>query len=68
MMRNWFRGSTIIVALAAATVGAVVSVAVRNTAGQGQDQGQAPRPAQTPEGRPNFNGVWQVNNEAHWNL
>ena len=59
-----FRGSTVVTALAAATVGAVISVAVTGTAGQGQ----APRPAETPDGRPNFNGVWQANNEAHWDL
>jgi hypothetical protein len=58
------RGSTIITALAAATVGAVISVAVTGTEGQGQP----PRPAETPDGRPNFNGVWQANNEAHWDL
>ena len=63
-MRNRFRGSTVVTALAAATVGAVIAVAVTGTAGQGQ----APRPARTPDGRPNFNGVWQANNEAHWDL
>ena len=64
MMRNRFRGSTVVTALAAATVGAVISVAVTGIAGQGQ----ALRPPQTPDGRPNFNGVWQANNEAHWDL
>ena len=64
MMRNRFSGSTVVTALAAATVGAVISVAVTGIAGQGQ----APRPPQTPDGRPNFNGVWQANNEAHWDL
>ena len=65
-MRNRFRGSTLVTALAAATMGAVISLAVTSTASQSQDQ--APRPAQTPDGRPNFNGVWQANNEAHWDL
>ncbi|RUA02830.1 MAG: hypothetical protein DSY84_03355, partial [Candidatus Neomarinimicrobiota bacterium] len=64
MMEYRFRGSTVATALAAATVGAVISVAVTGTAGQGQ----APRSAETPDGRPNFNGVWQANNEAHWDL
>ena len=63
-MEYRFRGSTVATALAAATVGAVISVAVTGTAGQGQ----APRSAETPAGRPNFNGVWQANNEAHWDL
>ena len=65
-MQNRFRGSTVVTALAAATMGAVISLAVTSTAGQSQDR--APRPAQTPDGRPNFNGVWQANNEAHWDL
>jgi len=58
------RGSKIITALAAATVGVVITVAVTGTEGQIQ----APRPAETPDGRPNFNGVWQANNEANWDL
>ena len=65
-MRNRFKGSTVATVLAAATVGAVISVTVTSTAGLGQ--GQTPRPPQTPDGRPNFNGVWQANNEAHWDL
>ena len=65
-MQNRFRGSTLVTALVAATMGAVISLGVTSTASQSQDQ--APRPAQTPDGRPNFNGVWQANNEAHWDL
>ena len=65
-MGNWYRGSTIVTALAAAAVGAVVGVTMVSTAGQ--TQGDQTRPAQTPDGRPNFNGVWQANNEAHWDL
>ena len=65
-MRNRFRGSTIFAVLAAATAGAVISVMVTGTASQGQEQvTRAPR---TPDGRPNFDGVWQANNEAHWDL
>ncbi len=30
--------------------------------------GQAVRPATTPDGKPNFNGIWQVNNTANWDL
>ena len=65
-MGNRFRGSTVVTAVTAATVGAVISVAVAGIAGQGEVQ--PTRPAQTPDGRPNFNGVWQANNEAHWDL
>ena len=66
MMGNRFSVSTVVTALAAFGMGAVVSVGVTSTASR--SQGQAPRPAQTPDGRPNFNGVWQANNEAHWDL
>ncbi len=66
MMGNRFRVSTVVTALAAFSMGAVLSFGVTGTASQSQDQ--APRPAQTPDGRPNFNGVWQANNEAHWDL
>ena len=66
MMENRFRASTVVTTLAAFSMGAVLSVAVTTTATQSQDQ--APRPAQTPDGRPNFNGVWQALNEAHWDL
>ena len=66
MMGNRFRVSTVVTALAAFGMGAVLSFGVTGTASQSQDQ--APRPAQTPDGRPNFNGVWQANNEAHWDL
>ena len=54
-------GSMISVAIAAAVVGAVVSVSMSQTAGQ------TPRPARI-DGRPNFSGIWQANNEAHWDL
>ena len=42
-MGNWFRGSTIVTALVAATVGAVVGVTMVSTAGQ--PQGEQTRPA-----------------------
>ena len=67
-MGNRFAGSTAITALVAATVGAVIAVAVTGTAGQGQVQDSTARPARTPDGKPNFDGVWQANNEAHWDL
>ena len=68
MMGNRLRVSTVVTALAAFSMGAVLSFGVSGTASQGQDQDQAQRPAQTPDGRPNFNGVWQALNEAHWDL
>jgi hypothetical protein len=46
---------------AAAAVSAVISVSVTRTAGQ------TSRPARIGT-RPNFSGIWQANNEAHWDL
>ncbi len=60
-MRIRLNGSMISVAVAAAAVSAAVAVSVTRTAGQ------TSRPARV-EGRPNFSGIWQANNEAHWDL
>ena len=54
-------GSMISLAIAAAAVGAAISASVTQTAGQ------TARPARV-EGRPSFSGIWQANNEAHWDL
>ena len=59
-MSNACRGS-MAVAVVAAAVSAAISVSVTRTAGQTA----APR---TVGGRPNLTGIWQTNNEAHWDL
>ena len=56
-------GSLITVAVAAAAFGAVVSASITQTSGQAG----ATRPARV-EGKPNFSGIWQANNEANWDL
>ncbi len=65
-MGKVFKGSTVLTALAAAAAGAIISATVTGTASQ--PQGPPDRSAETPDGHPNFNGVWQALNEAHWDL
>ena len=55
------KGSTIGIALVAAAVGALISAAIPRTSGE------AGR-GRSADGKPNFNGVWQALNEAHWDL
>ena len=66
-MRNrlLFGGSIITAVLATAAVTAVITASMTSAAGQDQEAGNAVR---TVDGRPDFSGIWQANNEAHWDL
>ena len=61
-MNNRYGGSLIVIAGAA--VLAVFSLMPTPTTGQAQ----AARPARGADGKPNFNGIWQVTNTANWDL
>jgi len=60
-MGNRLSGSTIAVAIASAAVGAALTMSVTRPADQVSS-------ARTPDGQPDFSGIWQANNEAHWDL
>jgi hypothetical protein len=62
-MRGRFLLSMIVVAIFAAAIGAVVTMSVTQT----PVQAQAAQPAAI-DGKPNFSGIWQANNEANWDL
>jgi hypothetical protein len=53
---------TVAIAVVAAALGAGVALSTTQTTGQ------AARAARTTDGKPNFSGVWQANNEAYWDL
>jgi hypothetical protein len=63
-MRHTGTGSLIIVGLVAAAAGAALSSTVAQVRGQ---TGQAPQLPRV-EGKPNFSGIWQANNEAYYDL
>jgi hypothetical protein len=61
-MRNRFLGMIVIVIVSAA-VGAGIGMTVTRSMAR-----RASGPARASDGKPNFSGIWQANNEAHWDL
>ena len=59
------KGSTIVTALVAAVLGAGATFLATRPAEQA---GGPAGPARAASGRPDFGGVWQALNEAHWDL
>ena len=62
-MANRIGGSTIMVVVLSAAVGAAITLIMTPSASE-----PAARRLARTEGKPDFSGVWQANNEAHWDL
>jgi hypothetical protein len=61
-MANRINGSMIVIVILSAAVGAGIAMSVtRSTA-------RPAGPGRTTGGKPDFSGIWQANNEAHWDL
>ena len=62
-MSTRINGTTIVLVIIALLAGAALSNAFTRTM-----RDSTSTPARTSGGKPNFSGIWQANNEAHWDL
>jgi hypothetical protein len=65
-MASSFKASTIAVAAAAAAIGVLATLAVTRTGSQSSPA--AASVVRAADGKPDFSGIWQALNEAHWDL
>ena len=59
--------SIVVAAIVAAAAGAGITAYVMRSPAEAQTAGTTTTPARV-DGKPNFSGIWQANNEANWDL